>query len=58
MYTKNVEAAVKFHTKFSENNNLLLANSIANKIEDDRIHEETLSEISKNIVLTKNSNME
>ena len=58
MYTKNIEAAVKFHAKFAESNNLLLANSIANKIEDDRIREEILSEISKNIVLAKNSNIE
>lgn len=58
MYTKNVEAAVKFHAKFAESNNLLLANSIANKIEDDKTREETLSEISKNIVLTKNSNIQ
>ena len=54
MYTKNIEASVKFHSKFTESNNLLLANSIANKIEDDKIREETLSEISKNIILFKN----
>ena len=24
MYTKNIEAAVKFHAKFAESNNLLL----------------------------------
>lgn len=53
MYTKNIEAAVKFHEKFAESNNLLLANSIANKIEDDKIRESTLSEISKNIILSK-----
>lgn len=53
MYTKNIEAAVKFHAKFAESNNLLLANSIANKIEDDKIREDTLSEISKNIILYK-----
>lgn len=29
MYTKNVEAAIKFYGKFAESNNLLLANSIA-----------------------------
>lgn len=56
MYTKNIEAAVKFHAKFAESNNLLLANSIANKIEDDRLRETTLSEMSKNIVLQKNQN--
>lgn len=55
MYTKNIEAAVKFHAKFAESNNLLLANSIANKIEDDNIREDTLSEISKNIILAKKS---
>lgn len=54
MYTKNIEAAVKFHAKFAESNNLLLANSIANKIEDDKIREDTLSELSKNIILHKN----
>mgnify|MGYP006906621544 CR=1 FL=1 len=53
MYTKNIEAAVKFHAKFAESNNLLLANSIANKIENDQIREDTLSEISKSIVLVK-----
>ncbi len=53
MYTKNIEAAVKFHAKFAESNNLLLANSIANKIEDSKIRENTLSEISKNIILSK-----
>ena len=53
MYTKNIEAAVKFHAKFAESNNLLLANSIANKIENDNIRENTLSEISKNIVSNK-----
>lgn len=55
MYTKNIEAAVKFHAKFAESNNLLLANSIANKIEDGKIRENTLSEISKNIILSKNT---
>jgi hypothetical protein len=58
MYTKNIEAAVKFHAKFAESNNLLLANSIANKIENDTIREITLSEISKNIILAKKSTME
>lgn len=58
MYTKNIEAAVKFHAKFAESNNLLLANSIANKIEDDKIREDTLSEISKSIILTKKSTAE
>ncbi len=55
MYTKNIEAAVKFHAKFADSNNLLLANSIANKIEDDKIRENTLSDISKNIILSKNT---
>jgi hypothetical protein len=53
MYTQNIEAAVKFHAKFAESNNLLLANSIANKIENDEIRENTLSEISKNIILSR-----
>lgn len=53
MYTKNIEAAVKFHAKFAESNNLLLANSIANKIDDDKIREDTLSEISKSIILQR-----
>lgn len=57
MYTKNIEASVKFHAKFAESNNLLLANSIANKIDDDKIREDTLSEISKNIILAKKSSM-
>lgn len=55
MYTQNIEAAVKFHAKFAESNNLLLANSIANKIDDMRLREATLSEISKNIILSKNT---
>lgn len=55
MYTKNIEAAVKFHAKFAESNNLLLANSIASKIDDDKIRENTLSEISKSIILAKSS---
>lgn len=58
MYTKNIEAAVKFHAKFAESNNLLLANSIANKIDDNRLREDTLSEISKNIILAKKSSMD
>lgn len=58
MYTKNIEAAVKFHAKFAESNNLLLANSIANKIDDDKLREDTLSEISKNIILAKKSSMD
>lgn len=58
MYTKNIKAAVKFHAKFAESNNLLLANSIANKIRDDKIREDTLSEISKNIVLMNKSTTE
>lgn len=58
MYTKNIEAAVKFHSKLAESNNLLLANSIANKIEDDKMRENTLSEISKNIILAKKSTIE
>ena len=55
MYTKNIEAAIKFHAKFAESNNLLLANSIANKIEDSKLRENTLSEISVNIILSKNT---
>lgn len=58
MYTKNIEAAVKFHAKFAESNNLLLANSIANKIDDDKLREDTLSEISKNIIFAKKSTMD
>ncbi|MCH5250387.1 MAG: hypothetical protein J1E98_10655 [Lachnospiraceae bacterium] len=53
MYNKNIEAAVKFHAKFAESNSFLLANSIANKIEDDKVREDTLSEISKSIILAK-----
>ena len=52
MYTENIEAAIKFHSRFAESNNLLLANSIANKIENDEIREETLAEISKSITRT------
>lgn len=59
MYTQNVEAAVRFHAKFAESNNLLLANSIANKIENEELREMTLSEISKQIVnMKQNSNTE
>lgn len=58
MYTKNIEAAVKFHAKFAESNNLLLANSIANKIDDDKIRENTLSEMSKNIILANNNTID
>lgn len=53
MYTKNIEAAVKFHAKFAESNNLLLANSIAHKIDDNILRETTLSEIAKDIILAK-----
>lgn len=49
MYTKNIEAAVKFHSQFADSNSLLLANSIANKIDTDELREETLAEISKSI---------
>ena len=52
MYTQNVEAAVKFHAKFAESNNLLLANSIANKIENAELREQTLSDIAKDIILS------
>lgn len=55
MYTKDIEAAVKFHEKFAESNSLLLANSTANKIDNDSLREDTLSEISKNIILVKKS---
>jgi len=54
MYAKNLEAAVKFHAKFAESNNLLLANSIANKIENADLREQTLSDISKEIVVAGN----
>lgn len=50
MYTKNLEAAVRFHGKIAESNSLLLANSIANKIENEDLRERTLSDISKEIV--------
>ncbi len=53
MYTQNIEAAVKFHAKFADSNNLLLANSIANKIESEKLREETLSEIAKEIIQMK-----
>lgn len=52
MYTQNVEAAVRFHAKFAESNNLLLANSIANKIENEELREQTLSEIAKDIIMS------
>ena len=55
MYTQNLNAAVKFHAKFAESNNLLLANSIANKIENEELRERTLSDISKRIVSAGNS---
>ena len=55
MYTHNLEAAVKFHARFAESNNLLLANSIANKIENTELREQTLSDISKEIVMVKQS---
>lgn len=51
MYTQNIEAAVRFHEKFAESNNLLLANSIANKIENEELREQTLSEIAKDIII-------
>ena len=51
MYTENIEAAVKFHSQFADSNSLLLANSIANKIDTDELREETLAEISKSIVI-------
>lgn len=56
MYTQNIEAAVKFHAKFAESNNLLLANSIANNIESEQLREITLSEISKEIIALKENN--
>ena len=43
MYTKKIEAAVWFHAKFAESNNLLMANLIANKIENEKLRETTLS---------------
>ena len=52
MYTQNVEAAVRFHAKFAESNNLLLANSIVNKIENEELREKTLAEIAKDIILS------
>ena len=58
MYTQNLEAAVKFHAKFAESNQLLLANSIANKIENANLREQTLPDISKEIVLTKQSKVD
>ena len=58
MYTENIKAAVKFHAKFAESNNLLLANSIANKIENEELREITLAEISKEIVILKQTKIE
>lgn len=55
MYTHNIEASIKFHAKLAESNNLLLANSIANKIDSDNLRENTLSEISQKIVMSKNA---
>lgn len=52
MYTQNIKAAVKFHAKLANSNNLLLANSIANKIESSELRENTLSDIAKSIVLS------
>lgn len=49
MYTKSLEASVKFHSKLAGSNSLLLANSIATKISDEKLRESTLSEIAKNI---------
>lgn len=58
MYTENIRAAVKFHAKFAESNNLLLANSIANKIENEQLREITLSDISKNIIISNKKTSE
>lgn len=55
MYTQNLKASVKFHARFAESNNLLLANFIANKIENVDLREQTLSDISKEIVMAKQS---
>lgn len=49
MYTKSLEASVKFHSKLAGSNILLLANSIATKINDEKLRESTLSEIAKNM---------
>lgn len=49
MYTKSLEASVKFHSKLAGSNILLLANSIATKINDKKLRESTLSEIAKNM---------
>ena len=43
---------MSFHAKFAESNHLLLANSIANKIENEELRETTLSEIAKDIVIS------
>lgn len=50
MYTQNIKAAVKFHAKLADSNNLLLANSIAHKIENKELRENTLSDLAKEIV--------
>lgn len=47
MYTKSLDASVKFHSKLASSNNLLLANSIATKISDETLRELTFSEIAK-----------
>ena len=49
MYTKNLDASVKFHSKLAGSNNLLLANSIATKIGNESLRESTLAEIAKGI---------
>lgn len=58
MYTQNLEAAIKFHSKFVDSNNLLLANSIANKIENEELREKTLSDISREIIAVGHSKSE
>lgn len=55
-YTKTFEAAVKFHSKLANSNNLLLANAIASKIKDESLRNQTLSEVAKNISATKEQN--
>lgn len=47
MYAKNIKIMIKFHNQLIETNSLLLANSIASKIDDDMIRDEALAEISK-----------
>ena len=49
MYTKNLEASIEFHSKLADSNKLLLANSIATKINNESLRESTLSEIAKGI---------